>query len=309
MPVAQIVSPGDLSAAVSTAAAGLASAVAVARIYSAARRQGTFEVTKLSLDAELAEMDAEQRRRLSLELLGAADEMVRDLDASAAGDEANSERFDVDTMRAHDHAVLPRDPKHRDAYQRDEVRPPIDIGGGFKVDGPVHVIVDRTTEASVGGDSAARRERAAATRLATKYHDKGLQQATFSFNLSLIFAVLGFVLIVIAVVGALATKQDMAQGTGVSLIGATIIEAVAALFFAQSNAARKLMEESFDRLRSDQNRLEALVLCESIADDRLRSRLQSLLALKLSDNAAPSSEIVALLFATDGSGPIPPLPS
>jgi hypothetical protein len=49
-----------------------------------------------------------------------------------------------------------------------------------------------------------------------------------------------------------------------TLIAGTIIDAVAALFFVQSNKARQLMTEFFDKLRVDRKLDEALSLMKEM---------------------------------------------
>jgi hypothetical protein len=61
------------------------------------------------------------------------------------------------------------------------------------------------------------------------------------------------------------------------------IDAVAALFFVQSNKARQLMTEFFDKLRTDRRLDESLKLADAISDPFVASRLKALLALHFAD--------------------------
>lgn len=97
--------------------------------------------------------------------------------------------------------------------------------------------------------------------LLKQYHDQGLAQSRVSFWFSLIAASVGFMVIVTAFLiadsGVAITQQGRAALT---LLAGTIVETTAGLFFVQSNRARKLMIEFFDRLRMDRKLFEALKL-------------------------------------------------
>jgi hypothetical protein len=111
-------------------------------------------------------------------------------------------------------------------------------------------------------------------RLLSEYHAQGLAQSRTSFRFSIFFASLGFAVILATVVFAIGSHEPTA-GTTVSLISGAIVEAIAGLFFVQSNRARELMVAFFDRLRTDRKLRNALALAESIDDVELRGRLQS----------------------------------
>ena len=117
--------------------------------------------------------------------------------------------------------------------------------------------------------------------LLREYHAQGLAQSKISFWFSLVFASLGFLVIVSAIFAIDADVSIAGQGrTFVSLVAGTIIDAVAALFFVQSNKARQLMVDFFDRLRNDRKLDESLKLALNISDENLKSRLHAVLALK-----------------------------
>lgn len=116
--------------------------------------------------------------------------------------------------------------------------------------------------------------------LLKEYHTQGLAQSKISFWFSLVFASVGFVVIIISILTWDRNAQSLEQQQAlVSLIAGTIIEAVSALFFAQSNRARQLMTEFFDRLRTDRKLDESLRLVDGVPDKTLQSRLQVLMAL------------------------------
>jgi TRADD-N domain-containing protein len=143
-------------------------------------------------------------------------------------------------------------------------------------------------------------------RLLSEYHAQGLTQSRTSFRVSLFFASLGFVVIAVAVVFAIADETTNA-GTTVSLIAGAIVEAVAGLFFVQSNRAAELMTTFFDRLRADRKLRDALELAKSIDDSRLRSRLQTQLALSMAETSESEGTLDLLLrpeLARDGSSPV-----
>jgi hypothetical protein len=103
--------------------------------------------------------------------------------------------------------------------------------------------------------------------LLREYHAQGLAQSKVSFWFSLIFAALGFAVIVSAIFSLQPEARLLEQGrTFITLIAGTIIDAVAALFFVQSNKARQLMVDFFDRLRNDRKLEESLKLAINIPD-------------------------------------------
>jgi hypothetical protein len=131
--------------------------------------------------------------------------------------------------------------------------------------------------------------------LLREYHAQGLGQAKVSFRFSMIFATLGFGLIVYAVV---ADSVGIYQGSSsIPLVAGAIVEAIGGLFFVQSNRAQSQMREFFDRLRLDRRLAESLRIADSIPDPTLESRLKVVLALELSGNK-PTDQQVAALVAT-----------
>lgn len=120
--------------------------------------------------------------------------------------------------------------------------------------------------------------------LLKQYHSQGLAQSRISFWFSLIFASLGFAVIIIAILTMDKDLKFTEQGrTFITLTAGTIIDAVAALFFVQSNKARRLMSEFFDKLRADRKFEESLQLADQIPDSTLQSRLKILLALNFAE--------------------------
>lgn len=136
--------------------------------------------------------------------------------------------------------------------------------------------------------------------LMRKYHAQGLAQSRLSFILSLVFAGLGFLVIVFAIVTTDASKPISAQSLPfASLVSATVIEAVSALFFVQSNRAQKVMVEFFDKLRADRRLEEALSLAERMPEPMIRARMMLILGLGLAERRITDS----LMRDTMGLGP------
>src|SRR5258706_11140655 len=111
--------------------------------------------------------------------------------------------------------------------------------------------------------------------LLIQYHSQGLAQSKISFWFSLIFASIGFAIIVIAILTVQREVSIWDQGrTFITLISGTIIDTVSALFFVQSNKARQLMTDFFDKLRMDRKFEESLRLADQITDTKLQSALK-----------------------------------
>ena len=92
--------------------------------------------------------------------------------------------------------------------------------------------------------------------LLKEYHAQGLAQSRMSFWFSLIFASIGFAVIALSIGIFLQQSRDASAGwldtAGkpiFTLVAGTIIDAVAGLFFVQSNKSRQLMVDFFDKLR------------------------------------------------------------
>jgi hypothetical protein len=122
--------------------------------------------------------------------------------------------------------------------------------------------------------------------LLKEYHARGLAQSRTSFWFSLIFASIGFAVIALSIGIFLQQTRDASAGwldtAGkpiFTLVAGTIIDAVAALFFVQSNKSRQLMVDFFDKLRVDRKLDEALRLASSVDDKTTASNLKALLSM------------------------------
>lgn len=133
--------------------------------------------------------------------------------------------------------------------------------------------------------------------LLKEYHAQGLAQSKVSFWFSLIFAALGFAVIVSAIFSVEEGTANLIEQkrTLITLIAGTVIDAVSALFFVQSNKARQLMVDFFDRLRNDRKLEESLKLASGIEQADLRSRLNALLSLSFADIKTNDGFLASLL--------------
>ena len=111
------------------------------------------------------------------------------------------------------------------------------------------------------------------------YYNQALTRATVSFWFSLIFAAIGFGVIIFA----FATHQsgDLG-GTALKLLSGTVIDAVSSLFFIQSTNAQKSMGEFFEKLRLDRLNVEARDMIQNIENPERRDQLRAQLVLKYS---------------------------
>jgi len=109
------------------------------------------------------------------------------------------------------------------------------------------------------------------------YHEQSLGQSRITMWFSLIFAAIGFLVIVGGFLNGSLSERLVKIGSGV------IIDAVASLFFVQSNKARELMVAFFDKLRTDRKLDESLQLVQQIPDAALRARIMAALALNFAD--------------------------
>lgn len=137
--------------------------------------------------------------------------------------------------------------------------------------------------------------------LLKEYHSQGLAQSMISFWFSLAFASIGFLVIVMGLV-KIDYKLPISKQTAnfIPIMSGTIIDAVSALFFVQSNRARQLMSDFFDKLRTDRKLDESLALLKQIEDGELKSRVQVLLTLQFS-NVQVNDALLTNLLSLPGS--------
>lgn len=111
------------------------------------------------------------------------------------------------------------------------------------------------------------------------YYSLTLGQARVSFWFSLVFASIGFVVIVSAAV--FYSSGDYVSAS-IKIASGLVIDAVSALFFVQSRRAQESMSAFFEKLRNDRQFVEARKICEEIADDRIKDNLKTVLVLHYS---------------------------
>jgi Cyanobacterial TRADD-N associated 2-Transmembrane domain len=114
------------------------------------------------------------------------------------------------------------------------------------------------------------------TEQLARYYGQVLAQSKMSFWFSLVFASLGFMVIIAA---ALLYSAERQGTTVASFLAGVVIDSVAGLFFVQSKEAQRSMGEFFDKLRKDRQQADSRALCESIEDSQLKDALRLQLAL------------------------------
>ena len=122
------------------------------------------------------------------------------------------------------------------------------------------------------------------------YYKHALSRANISFWFSLIFASIGFGVIIFAFASHEASDLG---GTVVKVVSGTVIDSVSALFFVQSTNAQKSMSEFFEKLRLDRLNVEAREMIGEIENRESRDQLRAQLVLKYSG-------IDKLLVGSDG---------
>jgi hypothetical protein len=108
------------------------------------------------------------------------------------------------------------------------------------------------------------------------YYAQILSQSKVSFWFSLIFASLGFLVIVVAAF----LYNETSSGSAIAqFVAGIIMDAVAGLFFVQSKNAQKSMGDFFDKLRKDRAHVESRALCEAVTTQEAKDSLRVHLAL------------------------------
>lgn len=130
------------------------------------------------------------------------------------------------------------------------------------------------------------------------YYAQVLGQAKISFWFSLVFASIGFVIIVLA---AFVFQEAEIWATGLKLFAGLIVDGVAALFFVQSKQAQLSMAAFFEKLRSDRQFVEARAMCEEISSPEMRDKLKTVLVLHYS--GLDSSSLVKELISPQSASP------
>lgn len=140
------------------------------------------------------------------------------------------------------------------------------------------------------------------TEQLARYYGQVLAQSKMSFWFSLVFASLGFMVIIAA---ALLYSADRQGATVASFLAGVVIDAVAGLFFVQSKDAQRSMAEFFDKLRKDRQQSDSRVLCDGIEDPTLKDALRVQLALYYAGVDGHQAIATALLGARLGAPGVP----
>ena len=133
------------------------------------------------------------------------------------------------------------------------------------------------------------------TEQLASYYSQVLAQSKVSFWFSLVFASIGFFIIVLA---AFLHSQADTGSTVARFIAGGVVDTVAALFFVQSKRAQESMSEFFDKLRRDRNHVEARKLCESLGTPEAKDALRVRLALHYAEVSNPDSIAQSIYSAT-----------
>ena len=128
----------------------------------------------------------------------------------------------------------------------------------------------------------------------SSYYSQTLSQSKISFWFSLVFASVGFAVIVSS---AFLYKEGDGSATVFQFTSGVIVDAVAALFFVQSKNAQKSMWEFFDKLRKDRLHMESRKLCDEISSKDAQDSLRVHLALEYA-GIADAKEIGAKISDT-----------
>ncbi|XCN74744.1 MAG: hypothetical protein Q3M24_08375 [Candidatus Electrothrix aestuarii] len=177
---------------------------------------------------------------------------------------------------------------------------------GKKSKEPINITVHGDVTGGIGMTASEIEKLAITAANVDEYHQQSISQSRISFWFSLVLATLGFVIIATSVF----TFSDKANYVGI--VAGTIVDAVAALFFHQTNRARALMADFFDRLRTDRKLEESLKLCNATSNSVLQDALRVRLALHFSgiDNSEQAlKDILTLTTPHHDSAAQPKAPS
>lgn len=161
----------------------------------------------------------------------------------------------------------------------------------------VLVVGDRVVGDLVGGEIVQRKPvderkptdevRTLIEGLVNGYHQQALEQAKQQFRFSVAAASVGFVWILIAGWNAVGAVPEQYM----QLLPGTVINAIAFLFFRQSEQTRERATALYDRLRVDNQTVTAVSLVERIDDLQIRSVVKAQLALHLAGLSPAAIEL------------------
>lgn len=116
----------------------------------------------------------------------------------------------------------------------------------------IFVNFGRDKESAEAIADVVRRHSEAHTRLIIKYYAQGYQQALVTFIASLIFAVVGFGIVIWACIYLFRHPQQP-EPAAISAATGLVTQAVGYLFFRRADKARTLMTQLIDKLREDRD--------------------------------------------------------
>ena len=164
--------------------------------------------------------------------------------------------------------------------------------GNFEIQGrPIHLL-RRELETEAGTPQ----ERDFETAQLERYYSQILSQSKISFWFSLIFASLGFAVIIMAAVFYDPSKLGV---TVTQAIAGVVMDAVSSLFFIQSRKAHEAMANFFEKLRRDRLHSESRRLCDEVSDPRLKDALRVQLILHYAEIPESTSIASRLLAHVD----------
>ena len=117
-------------------------------------------------------------------------------------------------------------------------------------------------------------------KLIQNHHEQALTQASIQFWFSLFAAVVGFIFI-LNTISSSSSDASLYQ-TIIKVLPGIVIEAVSALFFAQSKETRERSADYLNKLREDQKISKILSIIDSIDDEKVKSVVKANVALHFS---------------------------
>lgn len=131
--------------------------------------------------------------------------------------------------------------------------------------------------------------------LGDSYHEQALGQARVQFRVSTVAASVGFLLIIYGGFMQISSAPIEAADIVLGVLPGAVIEAVAALFFAQAASTRQRATDFYSRLQDDQRSRQALEIADGIQEPSLRSLVYSQMALHIAGLATSELDIQSVL--------------
>jgi hypothetical protein len=116
-------------------------------------------------------------------------------------------------------------------------------------------------------------------KIMEKYSALNLAQSRTSFIASIVFASLGF-LVILSGVAVVIFKLGTLESATIPALSGAVVETVGGLLFAINKRTQKVMLEFYNKLRSDHRVEHAIEIAKELPDRHMGSSLQVLLALQ-----------------------------